>query len=361
MPGLDLSPNERVVFHSLVKYPNLNDRELSERVQVKLSTVTAIKNRLKARGLFYTVRFPQLQHLGCEMLTANWAALNSSTPPEKRLEVGRSLLTDFPEIFYLASDERLGFALSLNKNYSAAKSNTERFFRLYSENEVLLSEGYEAAHFPFAQSRVYNTFECAHLLASDFQIPEKDDKRVARDAAAGPAFETVRNVELSRIERRVYRGLIANPDFHDSSVAKQIDVTRQTVTKVRKRFEALGLIRLLRIPNLAGMGYEVMAVLRQHYRPSQPLETRREKEEPFFARSPIIFRVAGDLEAVEVFAFHNFAEYQKGLVSISKFNRENRFVAREPDVMSFSMHQMYTIKNHVYAGTVDRLLEGEIV
>lgn len=353
MTAKDLSPNERVVFHALVRHPTLNDRELSERVQVKLSTVTAIKNRLKSRGFFFTLQWPQLQHLGCELLTANLASLNSSVPQSTRIDVGQSLVGDFPEIFYLAADERAGFALSVNRNYSAARANTERFFRVFSEREVLLPEGYNAIYFPFGQSRLYNTFECSSLLATDFGITEAPEKSHSRER---PVFETVRSVELSRIEKRVLRGIVANPDFHDSSVAKQIDVTRQTVTKIRRRFESLGLVRTLRVPNLEALGYEVLVLFHQHFRPSAVLSQRRELEEPFYAKQPVVFRVASDLESLELMAFHDFSEYQRASVAISKFNREHRYITSEADQLVFSMRQLYTIKNHVYSGTVDRAL-----
>lgn len=355
----DLSPNEKAVFHALVRHTSLNDRELSEQVGVKLSTVTAIKNRLKSRGYFMTVRVPQLQRLGCEMLSVNYAHLNASVPPQKRLEVGRSLLADFPEIYYLASDERAGFALSLNRNYSAAKQNTERFFRVYSESEFLLSEGYEAAHFPFAQSRISTFFDGAAMLARDFGIEDAEERRAAREGMREFSTRTP-TVDLSRIEKKVFRGLVANPDLHDSSVAKQIDVTRQTVTKMRKSFEALGLIRTVRIPNLQMLGYEVLCLLHQRYRPSQTLEVRGTLEEPFYEKLPVVFRVAGDMEAIEILAFRSFKEHVEAMVAISRFNREQRFVAREPEALTFALRDLFPIKNHIYDRAVDRVLLPEL-
>jgi hypothetical protein len=294
-----------------------------------------------------------LQHLGCELLTVNWAMLNASVPQTTRIDVGQALVVDFPEIFYIASDERAGFALSLNRNYSAARSNAERLFRVFSEREILLPEGFKAIYFPFSQSRLYNTFECGDLLASDFGITDREERPQGRDRFP---FETVRSLDLSRIEKRVFRGIVANPDFHDSSVAKQIDVTRQTVTKIRRRFESLGLVRPLRVANLAALGYEVLALFHQHYRPNVQLEQRQEREELLFRKLPVIFRVATDLESFEIMAFHDFSEYLRTAVAMSKFNREHRFIAREPDHLVFSMRQLYTIKNHVYSGTVEQAL-----
>ena len=42
-----LSTNEKKVLYGLVKYPLDNDRELALKLNFKMSTLTAIKNRLK--------------------------------------------------------------------------------------------------------------------------------------------------------------------------------------------------------------------------------------------------------------------------------------------------------------------------
>jgi hypothetical protein len=156
------------------------------------------------------------------------------------------------------------------------------------------------------------------------------------------------------------RGLVAYPDLHDSSVAKQIDVTRQTVTKMRKRFESLGLLKTVRVPNLLAMGYEVLAIIHERYRPSQTLDQRREVEEPFFEGLPVTYRIAADLEAIEILAFHDFKEFQQTSVRISRFNREQKFIAREADTLVFSLADLYPIKNHVYSRAVDRILLPEL-
>jgi hypothetical protein len=121
----------------------------------------------------------------------------------------------------------------------------------------------------------------------------------------------------------------------------------------------LGLVRTLRVPNLAALGYEVLVLFHHQYRPTIQLAQRREKEEAMYARQPVVFRVASDLESLEVLAFHDFAEYLRSSVALSKFNREHKFIAGEPHQVVFSMRDLYALKNHVYAGAVDRALGTE--
>ena len=80
-----LSTNERVVLLGLIKFPDLNDRQITEKVGLKLSTFTAIKNRLKKNDYFQTVRHPNMSILGSELMFVLFANL-SVTPNEKNKE-----------------------------------------------------------------------------------------------------------------------------------------------------------------------------------------------------------------------------------------------------------------------------------
>jgi len=50
---MHLSENEKTILYNLIKYPLFNNRELSEKLGFKLSTVTACKRRLKEKGFFF--------------------------------------------------------------------------------------------------------------------------------------------------------------------------------------------------------------------------------------------------------------------------------------------------------------------
>ena len=63
-----LTGNEKQVLYGLIHHPVLNDRELSELLGVKVSTVTAIRRRLRRAEYFVTRRLPMMHRLGWEIL-----------------------------------------------------------------------------------------------------------------------------------------------------------------------------------------------------------------------------------------------------------------------------------------------------
>jgi len=85
----ELSNNEKLVLYGLTRYPLDNDRQLSEKVNLKMSTITAIKNRLKTRNYYFTARIPMLNDLGCELVNIIYGRIYPMTSDEKKLELSK--------------------------------------------------------------------------------------------------------------------------------------------------------------------------------------------------------------------------------------------------------------------------------
>src|SRR3989304_5426167 len=63
MAKRSLTDNERKVLFGLVNRPGLNDRELSEALGIKVSTVTAIRRRLRKADYYTTASRRDLEDL----------------------------------------------------------------------------------------------------------------------------------------------------------------------------------------------------------------------------------------------------------------------------------------------------------
>ena len=63
MPSSNFNPTAKQVLHGLCQRPLANDRELAVAVNIKLSTVTACKNRLKRALIYKKAYFPAYQRL----------------------------------------------------------------------------------------------------------------------------------------------------------------------------------------------------------------------------------------------------------------------------------------------------------
>jgi len=65
--------------------------------------------------------------------------------------------------------------------------------------------------------------------------------------------------KLKNIDLRIVSELMKNSKISDRQLAKKIGVSQPTVTRRRVRLEKQGLIEYTAIPNLAKLGYEIMA------------------------------------------------------------------------------------------------------
>ena len=357
MPKPELSGNEMRTLLGLVKYPTLNDRQLSERIGIKMSTVTAIKNRLKDQGYFMTVRVPKLQRLGAELLSVSYAQTDPSLPEEPRLEVGRRVLESFDETFYIGAGPRYRFSMGMHRNYTTARATLDGVLRLYSQNRLLVPDMYNVVLFPFDSTRVLNFFDYSQLLERAFGVDLPPREEGGRRAVGGTGFEGVSTVALSPIEAKVLKGLIFNPDLLDSNIAKVIDVTRQTVTKMRKKFTEEDLFFTVRVPNLRLLGFELVAFVHTTYLPSSTLESRLEAVAPTLSTLPLVFKAEGGLDGVEIVATRGYREFAAYYDALDARLREARAIGKEPTVLLFTLEEFQTVKNHVYTPCLSRVVD----
>jgi len=357
MSKSSLSDNETRTLLGLVKYPTLNDRQLSERIGIKMSTVTAIKNRLKDMGYFISVRVPNRQYLGAEIMSVTYAHTDPAIPEKTQVEVGRKLFEDFDELFYIGAGPRYRFSMSMHRNYSSACGVLDGVFDLYSRNGFLIPDEHQVVHFPFDRSKIYNFFDYSSLLEKSFdlQLPPREADRHIHDGE----FGTIRSAKMSRIERKVLRGLVQNPDLLDSNISKRIDVTRQSVTKMRKGFEDLDLFHALRVPNLEMLGFGVLALVHTRYRPTSTVKDRARPLKAIYDQMPVLFKAETNKDGVELVATRDYQEFDDYLnLKVSHLRKEDA-IDRDPKVFPFTFPNFQAIKNHVYTPGLTRTTEQD--
>lgn len=356
MAKIGLSDKEKVTLLGIISHPTLNDRQLSESIGIKMSTVTAIKNRLKDQGYYMTVRVPRLQRLGAELLSVTYLHTNPALPEERKRKVGRRLFEGFDELFYIGAAPRIGFALSMHRNYSTARATFDSMLRLYSAEGQLVPDAQRHVLFPFDQTKVYNFFDYSRLLGKDFRITLPGDESVAPLPPRGTEGRGIE--ELSRIERKVLKGLIDNPDLLDSNIAKKIDVTRQSVTKMRKKFQEQDLFFTVRVPNLELLGFEILALVHTKYMPTSTLHERERHLSQIYSDLPILFKADCDREGIEIVATRNYREFERYHDVLVTHLRETGAIDRDPTVLLFTFDEFTSIKNHVYTPALSKVIEG---
>lgn len=349
-----LNKNEKLVLYGLIKYPLFNDRELSEKIKLKMTTVTAIKNRLKKNNYYYTVRIPVLQNLGCELLMTSYLHFNPLKADNDVIRIHKELIEkECPEIVYSSMDSNDGFYLGIGKNYTELHRAIENTERIYRENDFIDDGAPSYFFFPFEYSKIHNFFDFAPIIKHTFGVTIKgEDDELTPDEIPKTDLS-----KLSNVEKRVLYGLIKFPDIPDSKIAENIDVTRQVVSKLKKSFEMDGILKTLRIPNLKKLGFEIMAISHFRHNPKTPLEKRGKGIKQILSEFPQIFIIFGNLESMMINVCRDFTEFQELKHKAFSYYKKQEFLIEKPDIIMFSIPTIKIITEHNYASLVQKVLK----
>ncbi len=94
------------MLYGLVRHPVLNDRELFERIGVKVSrqAVSKMRREFHETGLLRTVRIPNVRALGFDLLAEAWAHFAPGASLKVRVDALERTLRLAPTSFLASSD-----------------------------------------------------------------------------------------------------------------------------------------------------------------------------------------------------------------------------------------------------------------
>ena len=350
-----LNYNEKLVLYGMIRYPLLNDRELSTKLKLKMTTVTAIKNRLKENNFYSTIRVPVLEFLGTELFCVMYAKFDPTISEQQIVDKLNLLTQHLPEFFYGAYDSGEGFGLALARNYTDMLETIEKTIiggraeGFIEFDDMPLND---FIFFPLNNCIIYNYFNFAPLLSREFGITLGDEPDILE-----PTIPKPKNVSLTNIEKRVLYGLVNYPELPDSKISEKINVTRQVISKLKKTFEDDGLIKTIRVPNLKMLGYDILILSHQQFNPLMPLDKRKKGIKIILEKLPIILNISGNLESILMGVCKDFHEFQEiKNQAISYYNKE-KFLLGEPRINIFSIQNLNIITNHTYGPIVKKILD----
>lgn len=344
-----LSKNEKRVLHGLVRYTYLNDRELSDRLGMKHSTVTTIKHRLARNGCYTKKRIPFLQNLGCEMLGVTYADFNPAVSAEARIEKAREKIEIYDELFYSVGETNNGFSLSFSKNYTNIEKIGDIRTQLFAELGLLEGNFPTQVVFPFETSEIIRFLDYSRLLAKDFGI-EEEGKEDRREFVKGDP------VTLSKREKIVFYALVKYPESRDGTIGHKTGLSRHTISNIRRRLEEKGLVRTIAIPDLNKLGFEILCFGHTRLNPKTPFDTET-IDMSFLDTGSVIFLAAKRFENIMLSIYRTYENFKVENSALVRYLKENDMLADMPLVRLYSIRRMITIKDLVFGPFVKQLLD----
>ena len=319
-----LTSNEKRVLYGLVRHPVLNDRELSDLLSVKVSTVTAIRRRLRRSDYFVTRRVPMMNRLGWELLVAGHARLDLAQGSQVLPRLREALKDRLPGLFHVAaSADHLSF-LGFARDFTTARSDVDELRQALDRGNLLGGGDVHLSAYPMSLSTAPAFFDYSHALALSFGLEDRMALKLDR--------AKVGDMELTRKETDVLKGLVRYPELSDKALAARVKVSRQAVSKMRREFEQEGLIRTARIPNLRLLGFELYITAFARFAPGSTVKARAEPFERLLRTSPTFLLVSDDSEAVVAGAAHTYEQFTTLRGVLTKHFEERGHLLGDPTI-----------------------------
>jgi len=342
-----LTGNEKQVLYGLVRHPTLNDRELSELLGVKVSTVTAIRRRLRRADYFVTRRLPMMHRLGWEILAGGHARLDAPQDTQALAKVREALRESLPNIFHVtASADHLAF-LAMAPDYTQFRRDLDELRRVLEKVSLLGDGDVRTAVLPATLTILPTFFDYSHALALAFGLEDHTPFR--------PEFARQGDVRLTRKESEVLKGLVRFPETNDRALAHKVKVSRQAVSKMRREFEAEDVLRTIRIPNLKALGFELYVTAFARFSPTAVVRTRAPAIEKFLRQTPTFFLAASDAETIVLGAARSYEQFSTLRSSLTRYHEERGNFADDPTVYLALTNSMEILRHCEFAPLVGAL------
>ncbi len=351
---VNLSENEKLTLYGLVKYPHLQDKYTCDILGLKYSTFSNIKNKLKEQGVYFTVNLPNFPKIGLEFLAVYYGFLNRATTIEQRLRITKKYLESFAEDIYIVSESNQAFNISVARNFTDYEKNNEVFNKVYRKNNFFTEKGFEHVFFPFEISVLNKFFDYAPLLSRVFDIHVDDDDTNKVDLLPTPKEEP----SFSMVEKKVIQGLVDYPDLTNTALAEKINVSRNTISKLKAEFLEQRLIIPKNIPNLAKLGFEILMFSHRQYNPVISIfDQEKALKVVNEVMTPFVF-INKQLEGIVISAFRDYNEFQSLYSKVHNYYTEENIILREPFVMLLSIPNITIIKNLTFSAIVKKALSS---
>ena len=346
----ELTKKEKLMLYGLVKYPKLTDKQLSEKLELKHSTVTSIRNRLRENEYYRTLTIPRLQNMGCKMLVATYTNFSPLIPLEERVVITGETIEVFDEIFFSVGEQDKGFSLSLAQDYASIGRINDIRTQTFGGRGLLEDEYPNMVVFPFEISKIYRFFDFAPLLKGSFELDLESDEIVM-----GISSLSEENILFSDTEKNVYCMLIKHPELSDSDIGTELGVSRHTISRLRRGFEGNDLIRWINLPDLKNLGFEILSFLHIQFDPRNSPDMEKDEASALMGDSTV-FMASRMFEAVMISIYSDYDDYKKDTTRVMQVLKESKWIAENPKILTYSLSELIFIKEFKFAPIARKIL-----
>jgi len=238
-----LTEREKRVFYSLVKWPDINDIELSKKIGIKRPTITAIRNRLLKKKWMTPVNIPNFLGMGCKLIGFSYGRISYSEIARKFKVMKNEF--KIPEVVLM---------LSTNENYIGIL-----FFKDFINSQMFetsIMNNYNANNqkrtfiFPLELLNTYKLMDFSESVRDVFELKFQPNGGVL------PPSKSLSR--LSNKDKRILYALVKYPHMKMGKISALLKISIPTITKIKKKLIKEGFIKRVVIPNVKKLNQPIL-------------------------------------------------------------------------------------------------------
>jgi DNA-binding MarR family transcriptional regulator len=348
---IPLTKNEKKVLYGITKYPTTNDSELSDILDVKLSTLTSIKRRLAAHGYYRSLMVPLVNRLGCELIAIIYMQFNPVIPLKERVETTRRTIEVFDELFLSIGEEEKGFSVSLSQNYTNIGRINEIRTETFGKLGLLEKEYPHEVIFPFETSQIHRFFDFSSVLCNLFHLEED-----ATPPQTTTLFQDISRRELTDKEKTVFTALVEYPTETNQRIGDRVGLSRHTVARMKKQFFEDRILHRLTLPNLRALGVEILTFYHISFNPHNAPNLAQLS---CLDSASTVFFVSRKFEAVFLSAYPTYQDYKADEMNKIRYLKENNLFSHPPFISPYMFERMAVIKDFDFVPLVCKIFRED--
>jgi len=340
-----LTVKQKIALWGLIKYPALNDRETSDKIRMKLSTLTTIRYKMLQDKIYKMVNVPVVNRLSFEtaaffLLRLGPSAKNKPIPIKK---------DEFPNIVYIAHDRTRLLAFGFYLNYTSAEADLHELASRLQKAKMLARTGHWTRFLPLKNYDIPNYFEMSQFVNAGLELNKPEAVTIKGSIFEGDP------IHLSSFERKVLKELVEFPDETDVQLSKNLNITRSTVARIRQRLLGLA-YKTINIVDLSKLNYKAISIAA----PTLNLtfeDSRAAIIKAASALGPPLFFAVGDYGGVYITAHKDLRGIRSRTNNAFRGGSFKGHVQEPSHLATFNLKHFKVLRNHEYLPLTDQALD----
>jgi PAS domain S-box-containing protein len=215
---IHLTEKEAKVLYALVKDKNRSDQKIAEDIDIKRSTVTAIKNKFISENFFSNHIIPSPFMIGCKMLIVTHCRIKDSMLTKELLD---NIKRPDSVVYVIATELDLIF-LTLDDDFSKASFAANRYMDEFEQKGLIdFTKDY---YFPLEKDGLLKFMQFSGVVKSALSLDEEDETFVFNHSER----------KLSKKDKSILLALSENPDMTDVEISEVSNTSRPKISSFKK-------------------------------------------------------------------------------------------------------------------------------